>query len=166
MTWSIPCMHIQMHYKHEHQSIFQKTIHELMYSICDVKKIIQYVVCSSQRGITKDTETELMVGSYPFPRDNPAISHSCQLCDTRAHICRLDISGPRGCLTHIPLDKMAAISHTIFAVALSWIKSFVFWLKLHWRLFSRVHLTITQRWFIYWIGATQAISYYMNQSCC
>ena len=40
-----------------------------------------------------------------------------------------------------PLDKMAAILQTIFSVAFSWMKSFVFWLKFHWSLFLRVQLT-------------------------
>ena len=43
-------------------------------------------------------------------------------------------------LTHIPLNKMAAISQTIFSDALSWMKSFVFWLKCHWSLFVWFHL--------------------------
>ena len=38
-------------------------------------------------------------------------------------------------LTHLPLDKMAAISQTTFSNAFSWMKSFVFWLKFHWSLF-------------------------------
>ena len=50
-------------------------------------------------------------------------------------------------LTHPPLDKMAAISQTIFSDAFSWIKSFVFWLKFHWSLFLRVQLKVTQHWF-------------------
>ena len=41
-----------------------------------------------------------------------------------------------GCivLTHLPLDKMAAIWQTIFSDVFSWMKSFVFWLKSHWSL--------------------------------
>ena len=50
-------------------------------------------------------------------------------------------------LTHLPLDKMAAISQTIFSDAFSWMKSFVFWLKFHWSVFLRVQLTITKHWF-------------------
>ena len=50
-------------------------------------------------------------------------------------------------LTHLPLDKMAAISQTIFSKAFSWMKSFVFWFKFHWSLFLRVPLTIIQHWF-------------------
>ena len=49
-------------------------------------------------------------------------------------------------LTHLPLDKMAAISQKIFSDAFLWMKSFVFWLKFHWSLFLRVQLTITQHW--------------------
>ena len=40
--------------------------------------------------------------------------------------------------THPPLDKMAAISQTIFSDAFSRMKSYVFWLKFHWSLFVRV----------------------------
>ena len=42
-----------------------------------------------------------------------------------------------------PLDKIAAISQTIFWEAFSWMKSLVFWLKFHWSLL----LTITHYWF-------------------
>ena len=47
-------------------------------------------------------------------------------------------------LTHLPLDKMAAILQTIFSDAFSWMISSVLWLKFHWNLFLRVRLTITQ----------------------
>ena len=47
-------------------------------------------------------------------------------------------------LTHLPLDKMAAFSQTIFSDAFSWMKFFAFWLKFHWSLFLRLQLTITQ----------------------
>ena len=49
-------------------------------------------------------------------------------------------------LTHLPLDKMAAISGTIFSDAFSWMNSFAFWLKFHWSLFLSVQLRITQCW--------------------
>ena len=51
------------------------------------------------------------------------------------------------CLTHLPLDKMAVVLQTIYSHAFSWMKSLVFWLKFHWSLFGKVHLTITQHWF-------------------
>ena len=50
-------------------------------------------------------------------------------------------------LTHLPRNKMAAISQTIFSHGFLWMKSFVFRLKFHWSLFLRVQLTITQHWF-------------------
>ena len=50
-------------------------------------------------------------------------------------------------LTHLLLDKMAAIPQTIYLDAFSWIKSFVFRLKFHWSLFLRIQVTITQNWF-------------------
>ena len=46
-----------------------------------------------------------------------------------------------------PVDKMAAVSKTIFSVAFSWMKRFVFWLKFHWSLFLRVQITIFHHWF-------------------
>ena len=46
-----------------------------------------------------------------------------------------------------PLDKMTAISQTIFSDAFSWMENFVFWLKFRWGLCLRVQLTITQNWF-------------------
>ena len=54
---------------------------------------------------------------------------------------------PQHVLTHFPLDKMAAISQTIFSDAFSWMKNFVFWLKFHWSLLLRVQLAVTQHWF-------------------
>ena len=66
-------------------------------------------------------------------------------------------------LTYFPQDKMAAISQTVSSVAFSWMKSFVFWLKFHWRLFLRVQWTINQRWFRKWLGVEKATSHYLNQ---
>ena len=39
------------------------------------------------------------------------------------------LSGPQ-CVNSSPLDKMAAITQKIFSDAFSWMKSFVFWLKI------------------------------------
>ena len=50
-------------------------------------------------------------------------------------------------LTHLPLDKMAVISQTIFSGAFSWMKNLVFWPKFHWSLFPWAQLIITQHWF-------------------
>ena len=52
-----------------------------------------------------------------------------------------------GSVNSFPLDKMAAISQTIFSDTFSWMKSFAFWLKFDCSLFLRVQLTITQHWF-------------------
>ena len=49
-------------------------------------------------------------------------------------------------IVHLPLDKMAAISQTIFQGAYFWMKNCVFGLKVHRSLFLRVKSTITQRW--------------------
>ena len=48
-------------------------------------------------------------------------------------------------LNHLPLDKMATISQTIFSDAFFWMKSFV--LEFHWSSFLRVQLTLNQHWF-------------------
>ena len=47
-------------------------------------------------------------------------------------------------LTHLPLDKMAGTSQTIFSDAFSWLKCFVFWLKFYCNLFLKVKLTKTR----------------------
>ena len=66
-------------------------------------------------------------------------------------------------LTHLPLDKMAAISQTTLSNALPGMKNFDFWLKFHWSLFLRVQLTLTQHWFRLWLGAESATSHYLSQ---
>ena len=43
-------------------------------------------------------------------------------------------------LTHLPLDKMAAISQTTFSNAFSWMKLLKFQLKFHWNLFLMLGL--------------------------
>ena len=50
-------------------------------------------------------------------------------------------------LSHLPLDKMAAILQTTSSNAFSWKKSYVFWFEFHWSLFLRVQLTMCQHWF-------------------
>ena len=50
-------------------------------------------------------------------------------------------------LTHLHLDKMAAICQTIFSVAVVWIKRFVFCLKFRRSLFRKIQLKIAQHWF-------------------
>ena len=50
-------------------------------------------------------------------------------------------------ISHFPLDKMAAISQPTYSSAFLWLKSFVFWFKLHWSLFLMVQLIIIQHWF-------------------
>ena len=54
---------------------------------------------------------------------------------------RLWVSLPTCAATHLPLDKMAAISLMIFSDAFPWMKGFVFWLEFHWSLFQKVQLT-------------------------
>ena len=66
-------------------------------------------------------------------------------------------------LTYWGRDKMTAISRTTFSNALSWMKKYAIWFKIHWSLFLRFQLTIYQHWFGYWLGAEQATSHYLNQ---
>ena len=49
----------------------------------------------------KNAETDETVRSNPFRRDNPVISYSCQLCDTKGHIYQHNVSGPRVCLSKL-----------------------------------------------------------------
>ena len=50
-------------------------------------------------------------------------------------------------LTHLPLDKMAAILQTTFSSALFMNEKFCVWFKFHWSLFLKAQLTIIQDWF-------------------
>ena len=62
-------------------------------------------------------------------------------------------------LTHWVRDKMDAISQTEFWIPFSRMKMFEFRLKFNWSLFLRVQLTI------FFIGAVQATSHYLNKWC-
>ena len=63
-----------------------------------------------------------------------------------------------------PLNKMAAISQTIFSNAFLGIKSSAFWSKCrHWSFFLRIQLTTIKHWFRQWLGAEYATSHYLNQ---
>ena len=68
----------------------------------------------------------------------------------RNHVLRIDRRAfiLFGLLTRLLLDKLTTISQTIFLDVFSWMKSVALWLKFHWSLFLKVHLTITQYWFI------------------
>ena len=50
-------------------------------------------------------------------------------------------------LTHWGRHKMAAIFHTTFSNAFSWMNMYEFHLRFHWNLFLRFKLTIFQHWF-------------------
>ena len=50
-----------------------------------------------------------------------------------------------------------------FASAFSWMKIFVFELKFHWSLFLRVQLTISQHWFMEWLGSELVSIRFLNQ---
>ena len=65
-------------------------------------------------------------------------------------------------LSHHPQDKTAAISHATYSEAFSWMKSFVFWFRFHWRLFLRVQLI--QHWFRWWLGAEYATSHFWTNA--
>ena len=66
-------------------------------------------------------------------------------------------------LTHWGRDKMAAVFQTTFSNGFSWMKSYEFRLKFHWKLFLGVQLTIFQHWLREWLGAGHATSHYQNQ---
>ena len=65
-------------------------------------------------------------------------------------------------LTRLSLDKMAAISQTMFSNVFSRMKNFVSRLKCHRSWFRGVQLTITQHWFK-WLSTEWATSHYLNQ---
>ena len=50
-----------------------------------------------------------------------------------------------------------------FSNAFSSMKHFMLRFKIHWSLFLKVQLTITQHWFSQWFGAEYATSHYLNQ---
>ena len=59
----------------------------------------------------------------------------------------IDLVSPRypvSLLTHLPVDKMAVIYQK--TSKFSWMKMLEFRLKIHWNLFLRVQLTISQHW--------------------
>ena len=72
---------------------------------------------------------------YPWIKLLQFDLHNHQHCTTGQH------------LTHLPLDKMAAILQTTVWKAFSWMQSFIFQFKFLWSLFPRVQLTILQHWF-------------------
>ena len=83
----------------------------------------------------------LFFSSRMSRQPSPAAVHNMEHAHTRGLI------DHHYFLTSYPLDKVATISQTLFSDAFSWMTSFVFWLKIHWSLFQRVQLTITQHWF-------------------
>ena len=66
-----------------------------------------------------------------YINDNKNVSYM------RSHKKRLLVWLWKNLLTHLPLEKMAAVSQTIFSDAFSCMKSFAFWFKFHWRSFLR-----------------------------
>ena len=75
-----------------------------------------------------------------------ATRHYLTNCD-QIPCCHIALLGLKATFNAYPLDKMAAISQTVFSDEFSWMKRFEFWLKFHWQFSLRVQLTITQRWF-------------------
>ena len=68
-----------------------------------------------------------------------------------------------GDLTQLLLDKMVAISHTVFSRAFSWMKSLAFWIfEFYWSLFLWVQLTISQHWLRQWLVACSTRSHYLQ----
>ena len=65
-------------------------------------------------------------------------------------------------LTHWSRDEIDAISQTTYLAKCIFLNEYVY-VRFHWSLFLRFELTIFQQWFIYWLGAYQATSHYLNQ---
>ena len=57
---------------------------------------------------------------------------------------------------------MVANMQTTFAIFLS-MEIVIYWFK-HWSLFSMVRLIMSQKRFVYWLGAERATGYYLHQS--
>ena len=66
-------------------------------------------------------------------------------------------------LSYLTPDRMAAILSDDIFICISWMKSFVFWFKVHWILFLWIQLTKSQHSFRYWLGAEQATSHYLDR---
>ena len=58
---------------------------------------------------------------------------------------------------------MAAIFPTTLLNAFSWMKTFEYRSNCHWNLFLRVQLVILKHWYIWWPGADEATSHFLNQ---
>ena len=58
---------------------------------------------------------------------------------------------------------MTAIWQTTFSNSFFLMQIVVCLSKFPWDMFPMVYLTISQHWFIYWLGAVQAASHYLNQ---
>ena len=76
---------------------------------------------------------------------------TCMCCKSR-----------RFSLTHWGRDKMATIFQT-FSNGFLWMKMHELRSKLNWIMFLGAQLTIFQHCFIWWLGADQATSHYLNQ---
>ena len=72
-------------------------------------------------------------------------------------------SGSCKLLTHLPLDKMAAISQTIFSRCIFVNEKFCILIEISVKVFLRVQLTITQHWFRWWLGTDQVTCHYLNK---
>ena len=67
-----------------------------------------------------------MYGQY-----NETLSYESYEIDVTMTTCACCLYFRQMPLTHIPLVKMAAVSQTVFSDSFSWMRSFVFWLKVH-----------------------------------
>ena len=67
--------------------------------------------------------------------------------DKLARLSHWWLGGVAMILTHWGWDKMDAIFQTTFSNTFSWMKIYEYRLKVHWRLFLGVELTISQHWF-------------------
>ena len=106
-----------------------------------------YEIITSQHWL--GDQISLSHGSKSFKKISTVwLFYMAQICKCKEEIVDWRVICSYLSLTHVPLVKMATISQTTFLNVFSWMKKFVFFFKVHWGLFLRVQLTITQHWCI------------------
>ena len=101
---------------------------------CLLKRLFR---CRSRK-TSKLRVTGLCAGNSPVTGEFPA-----QMASNAENVsiwCRHHAYIHRWALNHLPVDKTAAVSQTIFSHVFMWMKGFVFWLKFHWNYSPGVQL--------------------------
>ena len=107
------------------------------------KKMRLKVSSAKRRPFCLGLNVFIMEGTPSLREQSDGVLLQQATCWDMCMICGCNAAG----LTHWGRDKMAAISQTIHSNAFSWMKRFEFRLSVHWNLFLRVQLTISQHWF-------------------